>query len=327
MRAETKVPGRLLAGVALAAIASSAVAGEITLYQNRDFNGDTLTLRRAAPDLERSGFNDSASSIVVREGVWEVCTDPSYHGNCTQIGPGNYNRIADTLRDGVVSAREIVAVSAAPPPASSPPLTVAPAAVAPPVVAAASPRITLYEQPGFAGSGVEITETHGNLEAIPGFDGTSAVIVYGGTWRLCTQRYYRGQCEDFTPGRYDSLGALNGRVDSAQLISAAPAAVGVVTPATSPYGRVVLYSQPDFAGQSLVIDGGQMADLDRVGFGDRTASMRIDGGYWMVCTDIRFGGNCSTYGPGEYPRLSPDVDHRIASLRRMNDVYGAVTNR
>ena len=68
MRTELNVPWRALVGAALALIASSALAGEITLYQHRDFNGSTLTVSRAAPDLERTGFNDTAASIVVREG-------------------------------------------------------------------------------------------------------------------------------------------------------------------------------------------------------------------------------------------------------------------
>jgi hypothetical protein len=334
MRGEWNL-SRVLAVAALSAIASSAFAGEITLYQNRDFRGDSLTLRRPAPNLEQTGFNDSASSVVVREGVWEVCSDPFYGGTCTRLGPGQYDRLERTLNDRVASAREVSNVSVAPAPApsvASAPAPIVSAMPAPvvsatpaPVVSAAVPRATLYAQPGFAGTGVEITETHGNLDAIPSYAGASAVIVYGGTWRLCTREYYRGQCADFTPGRYDSLGALNGRVYSAQLISAAPAPVGVVTPMPSAQGRVVLYELPDFAGQSLAIEGGEMSNLDRLNFGDRAASMRIDGGYWMFCTDTRFRGSCSTYGPGEYPRLGPDVDHKIASIRRVNDVYGALS--
>ncbi len=327
MRPEINVRWRFLVGAALAAIATSALAGEITLYQNRDFRGDTLTLSRAAPNLEQTGFNDSASSVVVQDGVWEVCTDPFYRGNCTRLGPGQYNRVEGMLNDRVASAREIVGVSAAPPPVSSPPIVAAPPVVAPTVVTAAGPRIVLYEQPGFAGSGVEITETHGKLDLIPSYAGASAVIVYGGTWRLCTRDYYRGQCADFTPGRYDSLGALNGRIDSAELVSAAPAPVGIVTPTPSAEGRVVLYERPDFVGRALVIDGREAPNLDTMNFGDRAASMRIESGYWMFCTDTRFRGSCRTYGPGEYPRLTADVDHRIASVRRVNDVYGALSAR
>jgi len=318
MRDESKLTPSILAATALALMAASASAGEITLYKDRDFRGDTLTLRRAAPDLEQTGFNDSASSLIVRDGVWEVCTDPNYRGNCTRLQPGEYNRLELTLNDRVASAREIVGVSTAP-------VVTAPVA-APPAVVAPGPRIVLYQHPGFAGYGVEITETHGNLNRIPSYEPAAAAIVYGGTWRLCTLEYYRGECADFAPGRYDSLGSLNGRIYSAELVSAAPGPVGIVAPTPSE-PRVVLYELPDFAGQSLAIERRETPSLGWMGFRDRAASMRVEGGYWMFCTDVRFGGSCRTFGPGEYPRLGPDLDHHIASVRLTNELYGALTTR
>jgi hypothetical protein len=335
MRKQSNVAWRLLAGAALALMAGSALAGEITLYKDRDFRGDTLTLRRAAPNLEQTGFNDSASSVIVREGVWEACTDPFYRGNCTRLQPGEYNRLERALNDRIASVREIVGVSTGPlvsPPVVSPPVVTAPPVITAPLVqtapavVSAGPRIVLYERPGFTGSGIEITETHGNLNRIPSYEPASAVIVYGGTWRLCTREYYRGECADFAPGRYDSLGSLNGRIYSAELVSAAPGPVGVVVPTPSE-PRVVLYELPDFSGQSLVIERRETPNLNSLGFMDRAASMRIEGGYWTVCTDVRFGGSCRTFAPGEYARLGPDFDRHIASIRFSNEIYGAVTTR
>jgi beta/gamma crystallin len=318
MRTETLVPWRALLGAVLTLFALSAVAGEITLYQNRDFRGDSLDLRRAAPDLERTGFNDTASSVIVRDGVWEACTDAFFRGTCTRLEPGEYSRLEGTLKDRIASVRELVGVSAAPPPvvASAPP---------PVVVASADPRLVLFEQPGFAGSAVELRETNGKLDRISTFAGADAAIVYGGTWRLCTRDYYRGECADFGPGRYDSLGAMNGRISSAELVATTPAPVGVVTPPPPAEGRVVLYELPDFGGSSLVVDRRELPNLEWMGFMDRAASMRIESGTWMFCTDTRFQGACRTYGPGEYPRLSRDVDRKIASIRRVYDAYGAIS--
>ena len=61
---------RLLAG-ALAVVSASALAGEITLFQNRDFRGTTTTLQSPMLDMERNGFT-TASSAVVRSAV---CTN------------------------------------------------------------------------------------------------------------------------------------------------------------------------------------------------------------------------------------------------------------
>ena len=86
----------------------------------------------------------------------------------------------------------------------------------------------------------------------------------------------------------------------------------------------MLFERPNFRGQSVVIDRSAISDLQWVGFTDRAASIRIEGGTWMFCTDAGFQGDCRTLGPGEYAWLPRDVDRRIASARRVNDQYGAL---
>ena len=132
----------------------------------------------------------------------------------------------------------------------------------------------------------------------------------------------RAIASDFSPGRYDRLGGFGAQIASAELIATTPGPMSLVTPPAPP-GRVVLYELPRFEGRSLVIDQRILPILESLGFDP--ASMRIEGGYWMFCTDIRLQGNCRTLGPGEYARLSQDIDRRIASARRVNDVYGAAS--
>jgi hypothetical protein len=57
---------------ALALAAASAFAGQITLYERPGFQGQSMTTTIALASLERSTFNDVASSIVVRDGTWEA---------------------------------------------------------------------------------------------------------------------------------------------------------------------------------------------------------------------------------------------------------------
>ena len=71
MSTERKTVLSAFVGALLAIAIPAALAGEITLYEHRDFRGDSLTLHRAAPNLQLSGLNDSASSLMVRDGVWE----------------------------------------------------------------------------------------------------------------------------------------------------------------------------------------------------------------------------------------------------------------
>jgi hypothetical protein len=324
MTTRSKNSLRAFFGAALALWLPIALAGEITLYQQRDFRGESLTVHRAAPDLERSGFNDSASSIVVRSGVWEACTAAFFQGTCVRLEPGDYRRLESSVNNRITSVREIGSVSGTPPALT---------------VAIAEPRIGLFERPGFAGEAIELSKTNGKLDRLASYSGTQAVIVYSGTWRLCSREYYRGDCRDFSPGRYDMLGPFGNHVNSAELIATVP--VGVVTPSaatglvvTSPgpvdiatppalSGRVVLYELPQFGGRSLVIDRREALNLEWFGFENRAASMRIEEGYWMFCTDMSFRGDCRTLGPGEYPWLPRDLHRRITSAQRVYDVYGA----
>ena len=52
-------------------------------------------------------FAYAASSIVVRDGIWEVCTDAYFRGRCAELVPGNYPGIDVTLNGRIASARQV----------------------------------------------------------------------------------------------------------------------------------------------------------------------------------------------------------------------------
>ena len=311
---------RGLLAAALALASASALAGEITLFQNRDFRGTTMTLQSPMLNLERNGFT-TASSAVVRSGVWEVCTNANFQGQCAKLQPGDYRNVNALLNDDVASVREITIASAVPAPVIVASVPAPPAQV---IVPSGAPRIALFERAGFGGRSLELTKTMGGLDRSGLYAGADAAVVYGGVWRLCSRQYFRGECADFPPGRYENLGSLTGRVSSAELVAVTETAPISVAPPPASRGRVVLFELPNFGGQSVVIDRSAISDLQWVGFNDRAASIRVESGTWMFCTDAGFQGECRTLGPGEYAWLPRDVDRRIASARRVNDAYGAL---
>ncbi|HTR59440.1 MAG TPA: beta/gamma crystallin-related protein [Casimicrobiaceae bacterium] len=307
----------LLGGI-VALVATAALAGEITLYQHPGFQGRNITTGDAVPNLARAGFNDMASSVVVRSGIWEVCTDAYFHGNCATLRPGEYQRIDSTLNDRISSARQI-GHEPVPPNAvvTSPPVAV----VTPPPE---DPRIVLHEHTRSGVKSVELTTGVRDLDSIGFSDRADSATVYGGVWRLCDREGGGGTtCVEFGPGYYDHLGALDRNVRSALVVGEARAAVAV--PAVAP--RVFLYEFPDFAGRSLSIESSEARDLMWQRFAARAGSIRVFGGSWMFCTGPNFSGECLTLGPGEYPRLGPDLDHRIASARLVSNVYLGMRGR
>jgi hypothetical protein len=345
---------------ALTLMAANAFAGQITLYERSGFQGQSLTTATALPDLQRLPFNDVASSVVVTDGTWEACTEPYYRGRCAQLVPGTYRKLSGALNGAVVSVRQIgydaaparvvinpdsspVAVNAAPtvvinPSAAPVVITPGPGSVvvtpgqaqvvaAPPAMSAVqvpfAGRMILYEHTGGVVRALELTSSVDDLDVRHFDNGADAALVSAGIWRLCDGEGGRGHCTDFTPGQYASLGVLNGKVMSAYLVASVPDHLPVV--AAVPGGRAVLYEFPNFGGARVVVENGPAPDLDWARFKNPAASLRIESGSWLVCSDLGYRGDCQVLDPGNYPVLTGLLGNGIASARQVwRPEYGSM---
>ena len=89
-----------------AMLASFQAAAQIRLYEHDNFRGRSFTAARAVGDFTRAGFNDRASSVIVRGGRWVLCDNSRFGGNCVRLRPGRYSSLsAMGLNDRVSSAR------------------------------------------------------------------------------------------------------------------------------------------------------------------------------------------------------------------------------
>lgn len=95
----------LVAG-ALSLAHAGAAAGEVTLFTETRFAGGDVTFNSAVPDLARIGFNDRASSVVVRSGRWELCEHANFGGECFVLERGDYAQMRG-MNDRISSLREI----------------------------------------------------------------------------------------------------------------------------------------------------------------------------------------------------------------------------
>jgi len=72
-------------------LAVAATAGaQVTFYSGEGFHGRSFTADGPMRDLDRTDFNDRASSAVVRNGRWQVCEDAHFEGRCVILRPGEY---------------------------------------------------------------------------------------------------------------------------------------------------------------------------------------------------------------------------------------------
>jgi hypothetical protein len=283
---------KLAAGV-VALACSGIAAAQITLYGREDFRGRSITADGEIPTLPGRRFDDRASSVSVRSGTWQLCSEPYYRGTCVTVTPGDYPSLrAAGLDASVASVRELAWNEPRRP----------------------QPPVVLYEGPDFTGPTLAIDGTAESLERFN--DRARSLIVYDGQWELCQHDRFRGSCAVYGPGRHASLGRLAGDVSSLRPIDA----VAVVPPPAE--ARVVLYEGSNFRGRSMTLDENLVADMREAGFDDRASSLRVEGGRWVFCSNPNFQGQCWTFGPGEYPVLPSALADRVSSGRRVGDDYG-----
>ena len=242
-----------LAAAALACAGPAAAA--ITFYENDGYQGRSFTTEQPVNNLARKGFNDRASSVVVRGNRaerWEVCEDRRFRGQCVVLRPGQYPSLAAMgLNDRVSSVRAVARNARVDDNRYAP---------APPPVQAG--QVVFYEHDGFQGRSFTADGAVLNFRDAGFNDRASSAVVRGARAEVCDDAGYRGRCVVLQPGQYASLGAmgLNDRVSSVRLIGArarvdnnryAPSPVAVVD-----YGRRTnerLY-QADITSVRAVVD-------------------------------------------------------------------------
>jgi hypothetical protein len=195
----------ILFATALAGCAVAAAAQEITLFEGENFSGQRFAANGSMPNLDPSGFNDRASSAIIRGGTWQLCSEAYYRGNCVTLQPGNYPTLgAMGLANRLSSLREIgwnTGGGGGVPGGGG---------------GGYGARAQLFEGEGFGGQSVMMEQTLPNFDQSGFNDRARSLIVFSGTWQLCSDAFFQGDCRNYGPGRYDSLGGTNGQTRSAR---------------------------------------------------------------------------------------------------------------
>jgi len=175
--------------------------------------------------------------------------------------------------------------------------------------------IILFEHQNMQGQSMGLRNEVADLDRTDFNDRTESIVVQDGYWEICTDSYFRGACMTLGPGQYPNLtGQFTRSISSLREVPPPPP-----PPAPPPQGpRAILFESQNFGGRQFVIDAQVLNNLDNTGFNDRTASIVIQSGTWLFCTDAFFQGTCRALGPGQYPQLPPDIDNKISSGRPIN---------
>ena len=344
----------LLATVALAATVP-AFSQAITFYEFSGFGGRRFSQDQEIADFAHFGFNDRASSVVIQDGVWQLCSDANFSGRCVTLNPGQYSDLNSMgMSNTISSARRVdgpqgYPVGPAPgnypsppnggylPPPSGnyppPPGGGYPIGSGagnyppppgpgyqPPPGPQGGPPVVLYDQEHFQGNSVPVVSGIANLDGTGWNDRAVSMVVNYGNWELCLDANFGGSCQVFGPGSYDNIGIMTHTLSSIRPAGSGGPGYngGGGPPGWGGGARIVLYDGRGFSGRSFVITQDYLPNLDGTGFNDRTASVHVDGGYWQLCNDANFQGLCRTFGPGDYPNLPGNMEYSVSSVRRAN---------
>ncbi len=292
--------GRTLVLAALAITVQASA--QVTLYENENFQGRSVTTERSVGDLDRSGFNNRASSLVVQGERWEVCDEGRFGGRCVVLRPGQYPSLNSMrLNNAIASVREVERN-----------LRIDDDRYAD---APASSQAIFYERAGFEGRSLTVADPLDDFRRSGFNDRASSVMVVGELWELCDSVAFGGRCVVLRPGRYPTLSSmgLGDRVSSARGLGRE---VRNDDPRPAPIAaQIVLYENESFGGRSLTASN-PIDNFRNTGFNDRASSAVVLGDRWEVCLDSEFRGRCVVLRPGRYPTLTAmGMNDRISSVR------------
>lgn len=199
-----KIAARLIAGLTLgAALSVPALADHdrypsnghygnrggagLVLFEHGNFRGSALPVSSAIPSMSDYRFNDKASSVQVRSGQWEVCSDGNFRGRCRILdassGALSYTGMNDNIssvrpvgygygrHDGRWGDRN-----------------------GPGYGDARGADIVLFEHSDFRGRSFPLDGDIPSLYQTGLNDEVSSIAINRGRWQVCTDGYFRGEC-------------------------------------------------------------------------------------------------------------------------------------
>src|SRR4029453_13796693 len=173
----------------------------VTLYQHKGHLVRAVELTSSIDSLDRRNFEDSADSAMVSGGVWRLCDSERGRGTCTDFQPGQYDSLG-ALNGRVRSAYLVAQVQE----------RVATVAVVPPG------RAIVYEFPNFGGAPQVIEYGRAADMAWTNFrNPASSVFIESGSWLVCSDIGYQGECRVLEPGAYPYITGMGGIASARQV--------------------------------------------------------------------------------------------------------------
>jgi hypothetical protein len=190
---------------------------DLVIWEDSGFRGDGLGVDRDIASLKSNDFDDIASSLEIRSGKWEVCSDPYFTGRCMTFDANQTGLGLNGLNDNISSVRRVDRKSGS-------------GSDRPDrngdtnrnrdrdrkkerdreesyQKAMRDADVILFEHGKFKGRAVPVSVNMANLSITGLNDETSSIEIRKGSWEVCEHPDYGGKCAVITAST-PSLGAL-----------------------------------------------------------------------------------------------------------------------
>jgi hypothetical protein len=203
--------------------------------------------------------------------------------------------------------------------------------------AAQAAEITIYKQPNFAGGEQTFSGDAASLQGTSIYDQSKSVVVRSGSWQVCSQPNFQGDCQVLERGQYASLPSqLSGRIESVREVTRLAQNErrsrwnyegggwreredwrddrrGSRDDGYA-YGRrgaLVLFAEGNSTRYDRDVDS-----FARTPYQDGAERLVIREGSWEICAMPDYRGFCRVYEPGVYANLGR-FGSQIGSIRRV----------
>jgi hypothetical protein len=160
-------------------VAQPRQGGGITVSEDVDFQGTTMTFRDDVPDLRNVALNDRISSLRVAPGEsWEVCENVNYGGRCIVVSGSERDLRTRGLNDAITSMRRVQSREARDDRYDR-----------------SGAGITVSDDVNFRGATMTFRRDIPDLRDVQFNDRISSLqVAPGESWEVCEDANYRGRC-------------------------------------------------------------------------------------------------------------------------------------
>uniref|UniRef100_A0A2K6UJI8 Crystallin beta-gamma domain containing 2 n=3 Tax=Saimiri boliviensis boliviensis TaxID=39432 RepID=A0A2K6UJI8_SAIBB len=258
----------------------------IVLFEAMDFEGHSVEVSKALPDVELVQHGPSTQAIHVLSGVWVAYQEVGFSGeqyvlekgvyrNCEDWGAGN-SALASLQPVLQVGEHDLHFVS----------------------------KIQLFSLPDFLGDHFSFEDDQATL---PASFRPQSCRVHGGSWILFDEKNFKGDQHILSEGEFPTLTAM-GCLASTVLGSLQKVSLHFSEPS------VFLYGLECFEGKEIELSR-EVRSLQAEGFNNHVLSVRIKGGIWVLCEHSDFRGRQWLVGSCEITNwLTYSGTQRVGSL-------------